>query len=63
MICDNCNAPKIIKDTFGCCGDRLHNALEDCKKELFKIFKDEYIPKYQCRFSDLIDHPTEKGGD
>ena len=62
MICDNCNTSKEIKDTFGCCVDRLHNAWEDVKHEFFKIFKDDYQPKYQCRFADLVDHPTEKGG-
>ena len=62
MICDKCNASKKIKDTMGCNGDRLHNAWEDLKHEFFKIFKDDYQPKYQCRFADLIAHPTEKGG-
>jgi len=55
MNCDKCNASKEIKDTLGCCGDRLNNAWEDLKKEFFKLFKYEYTPKYQCRFADLID--------
>ena len=25
MICDDCKASKKIKDSMGCCGDRLHN--------------------------------------
>ena len=62
MICDKCNASKEIKDTLGCCGDRLHNAWEDVKHEFLKGCKIEYAQKYQCRFADLIDHPTEKGG-
>lgn len=61
--CDNCNASKEIKDTFGCYGDRVHNAWEDLKHEFFKIFKYDYQPQYQCRYADLVAHPTEKGGD
>ena len=60
--CDNCNAPKIIKDSLGCNGDRLNNAWENLKCEFLKGLKIEYTPKYQCRFADLIEHPTEKGG-
>lgn len=60
--CDNCNASKEIKDTFGCYGDRVHNAWEDLKHEFFKIFKYDYQPQYQCRYADLVAHPTEKGG-
>lgn len=61
--CKKCKPPKEIKDTFGCCGDRLHNAWEDVKCEFLKSFKDKYIPEYQCRYADLIDHTTEKGGE
>ena len=60
LKCDNCNAPKEIKDSLGCNGDRLHNAFENLKCEFLKGCLIEYKPKYQCRFADLIDHHTEK---
>lgn len=60
MICDNCNASKEIKDTFGCCGDRLHNAWEDVKCEFLKGVKVEYTPKYQCRFADLVEEERKE---
>ena len=63
MICDNCNAPKEIKNTFGCHGDRLHNAWEDFKSELSEGCIAVSIAEFPCRRADLIAHPTEKGGD
>ncbi len=54
-ICDNCMASKNIKSTWGCSCDGLHNAWEDFKYELFKGCRPEYVPKYQCRFADLVE--------
>ena len=62
MICDNCTASKIIKDSWGCCGDRLHNAWEDCKHEFCKLAKIDYEPKYQCRFADLVEEQRKEIG-
>ena len=61
--CKKCKPPKEIKDTLECCADRLHNACEDLICEVHNFFKEEYMPEYQCRYSDLIDNITEKGGD
>lgn len=58
--CKDCNAPKEIKNTWGCCGDRLHNAWEDFKSELFRGCRPEYKPEYQCRFADLIDNSKKE---
>ena len=54
MTCETCRASKRIKDTFGCNCDRLFNNIELLKREFFKIFKDDYQPKFQCRFADLV---------
>ena len=58
-ICNNCKASKRIKETMGCNVDRLSNAWEDLKHEFFKIFKQDYQPKYQCRFADLVERAME----
>lgn len=55
MKCDNCNAPKKIKESLGCNADRLHNQGEILRREILKIFKVPYEPKFNCRFADLIE--------
>lgn len=57
-ICDRCNAPKEIKESMGCSGDRLHNAWEDFKHKFCKLAKREYKQDYQCRFEDLVEKYT-----
>ena len=53
--CETCKASKRIKDTFGCNCNRLFNNIEILKQEIFKIFKDDRQPKFQCRFADLVE--------
>lgn len=52
--CDDCNAPKAIKDSWGCNADMLFNAWEILKCEFLKRLKIKYEPEFQCRFADLI---------
>lgn len=61
MTCDKCTEDKKIKNSFLCCGDRLHNAWEDLKKELFAEWGALYIPKYQCRFKEI--QANERGSE
>lgn len=60
MKCDNCNAPKWIKESVGCCIDRLANAHEQLKHESAKSLRIKYKPKFQCRFADLIESIEEE---
>ena len=55
LKCNTCNAPKHIKESLGCNGDRLFNAREVFKSEFLKGFKIKYEPQFQCRFADLIE--------
>lgn len=59
MKCDNCKAPKAIKDSLGCNIDRLNNAWEVLKSETLKQFNIAYKPVFQCRFADLIESIEE----
>lgn len=56
--CNNCKASKKIKETLGCNIDQVFNRKEILKQEILKSFKIKYVPKFQCRFEDLI---HEKG--
>lgn len=55
MKCDNCPASKTIKNSLGCNGDQLFNRWEIFKGDIAKMLKIEYEPKFQCRFSDLVE--------
>lgn len=59
--CKKCNHPKTVKETLGCCVDRLYNSFEDLKEEASKQTGFSYTPDYHCRYSNLVRYRFVEG--